>query len=184
MTQTHTSTSTAAGLRELMRNETPIQYDAGTTTGTSADIAPATMLTDAKIRLTGCAVPAVQIANSRALAAFCADLISGSAVEEFHVICVNAQAQIISQAMISRGSLDQVDAYPRTVATVALLSNAHSVFLTHNHPGGTCAPSQQDIASTLQIKKALALFDIQVLDHMIVTPDGRTYSMRQYGDIY
>lgn len=183
MAQTHTIASTAANLRELMRNETPIQYDAGTATGTNADAA-ATMLTDAKIRLTGCAVPAVQIANSSALAAFCTDLISGNAVEEFHVICVNAQAQVISQAMISRGSLDQVDAYPRTIATVALLSNAHSVFLTHNHPGGTCAPSQQDIASTLQIKKALALFDIQVLDHMIVTPDGRTYSMRQHGDIY
>lgn len=177
------NTTPAADLREPMRNETPVQYDAGTITDTKTDAAPATMLADAKIRLTGYTVPAVQIRNASELSAFCADLISGSAVEEFRVICANAQMQVISEAMISRGTIDSVDAYPRSIAQIALLSNAFGIFLTHNHPGGTCYPSSADITSTLQIKKALALFNIQVIDHVIVTPDGRSYSMRQHGDI-
>ncbi len=54
-----------------------------------------------------------------------------------------------------QGSLSEVSAYPRMVAEAALNYNAHSVLLTHVHPGGTCAPSPEDISSTLQRRRLL-----------------------------
>ena len=77
----------------------------------------------------------------------------------------------------------EVSAYPRVVATFALLANAHSIFLTHNHPGGTCAPSAEDISSTQMLKRLLDMVGIRILDHMITTPDGNTYSLAQHGEI-
>ena len=64
----------------------------------------------------------------------------------------------------------------------ALNYNAHSVLLSHNHPGGTCAPSPEDIASTKTLQRLLNGVGILVLDHIIVAGD-RTYSMIQHGDI-
>ena len=66
--------------------------------------------------------------------------------------------------------------------STAISYNAHSVLLTHNHPGGTCAPSPEDIASTIQLQRLLNGVGILVLDHIIVA-QGRTYSMIQHGDI-
>ena len=59
--------------------------------------------------------------------------------------------------------------------------NAYSVLLSHNHPGGTCAPSPEDISSTVQLLGLLNGAGILVLDHIIVAGD-RTYSMIQHGD--
>ena len=70
----------------------------------------------------------------------------------------------------------------RMVLETALNYNAHSVLLCHNHPGGTCAPSPEDIASTLQLQRLLNGVGILLLDHIIVAGD-RTYSMIQHGDI-
>jgi DNA repair protein RadC len=50
----------------------------------------------------------------------------------------------------------------------ALADNAAAVILAHNHPSGVCEPSQADIRITERLKKALALVDIRVLDHVIV----------------
>ena len=158
-----------------MKNEEAIKYEA-TTEHT------ATTLTDAKIKLVGHEEPSRTIANKTMLEKYCQELLSDCAMEEFHLICVNAQCQVLSDSCISRGTLGSVNAYPRNIATVALLSNAHGVFLTHNHPGGTCAPSAEDIRSTGQIRAALKLFDIDVLDHMIVTSTG-FYSLRSHGDM-
>ena len=55
-------------------------------------------------------------------------------------------------------------------------------FRNHNHPGGTCAPSTEDISSTLLLQRLLISMDIMILDHIIVV-GSRTYSMIQHGDI-
>ena len=60
--------------------------------------------------------------------------------------------------------------------------NAHSVFFCHNHPGGTCGPSPEDIATTLQLPRMLSSVDVLVLDHLIVA-GSNTYSMAQHGDL-
>ena len=89
---------------------------------------------------------------------------------------------MLGRRKISEGSLSEVSAYPRMVMETALNYNAHSVLLCHNHPGGTCAPSPEDITSTIQLQQLLNGVGILVLDHIIVAND-KTYSMIQHGDI-
>jgi DNA repair protein RadC len=98
------------------------------------------------------------------------------------VIALNAKCNVLGRRKISTGSLSEVSAYPRLVLETALNYNAHSVLLCHNHPGGTCAPSPEDISSTLQLQRLLNGVGILVLDHIIVAGTN-TYSMIQHGDI-
>lgn len=122
------------------------------------------------------------IHNSREAEKFCLSLLEGNRTEKFYVVCLNAKYDVVGKRCISTGSLSEVSAYPRIIAETALNYNAHSVLLSHNHPGGTCAPSPEDITSTIQIQKLLTMLGVLVLDHIIVAND-RTYSMIQHGDI-
>ena len=123
-----------------------------------------------------------RIGNSREAEDYCVSLLGGERVENFYVIALNAKCSVLGRRRIATGSLSEVSAYPRLVMETALNYNAHSVFFCHNHPGGTCAPSPEDIASTLQLQRLLNGVGILVLDHIIVAGD-RTYSMIQHGDI-
>ena len=124
----------------------------------------------------------LRIGNGHEASKFCQSLCSGLRNEEFWVICLNAKCKVVGKRRISTGSLSEVSAYPRMVMETALNYNAHSVLLSHNHPGGTCAPSPEDISSTLQLQRLLNGVGILVLDHIIVANDS-TYSMIQHGDI-
>lgn len=123
-----------------------------------------------------------RIGNSREAEKFCMSLCSGLRNEEFWVICLNSNCKVLGKRRISTGSLSEVSAYPRMVVETALNYNAHSVLLSHNHPGGTCAPSPEDINSTVQLQQLLNGVGILVLDHIIVAND-KSYSMIQHGDI-
>jgi len=123
-----------------------------------------------------------RIGNSRDAENYCMSILAGERTERFYVISLNAQCYVVGRRMISEGSLSEVSAYPRMVMETALNYNAHSVLLCHNHPGGTCAPSAEDLASTLQLQHLLNGVGILVLDHIIVA-GSRTYSMIQHGDI-
>ena len=168
-----------------MKNETAVVYDALSVSASarSEEVRTFSAMCDARIALHGYKTPSRVISNRAALEDYCRELIGSEAMESFRVICIDAQCRLIGESEISSGSLSEVAAYPRKIVTIALLMNAHSVFLTHNHPGGTCAPSREDISSTVMIKKLLSQLDIHVLDHCIVTPDGGSYSMVQHGDI-
>jgi DNA repair protein RadC len=122
------------------------------------------------------------IANSREAEKYCLSILAGCRTERFYVISLNAKCAVVGKRKISDGSLSEVSAYPRMVMETALNYNAHSVLLCHNHPGGTCAPSPEDITSTIQLQRLLNGVGILVLDHIIVAND-RTYSMIQHGDI-
>ena len=123
-----------------------------------------------------------RIGNSREAENFCQSLLAGERLEKFYVVALNAQCKVLGKRQIATGSLSEVSAYPRLVMETALNYNAHSVLLSHNHPGGTCAPSPEDISSTLQLQRLLNGVGILVLDHIIVAGE-RSYSMIQHGDI-
>ncbi len=130
-----------------------------------------------------CAMEAPRrIGNSREAEEYCLSILAGERTERFYVVSLNAKYNVLGRRKISEGSLSEVSAYPRRVMETALNYNAHSVLLCHNHPGGTCAPSPEDISSTLQLQRLLNGVGILVLDHIIVAGD-RTYSMIQHGDI-
>jgi len=88
--------------------------------------------------------------------------------EEFAVLFLDNQHKLIKFMTLFQGSINQAQVYPRELAKIALQLNASAVILTHNHPSGVAEPSIHDIELTGHIKKALALLEIRVLDHLIV----------------
>ncbi len=100
--------------------------------------------------------------------------------ECFAVLFLDNQHQLIKMEVLFEGTLNRAQVYPREVARYCLQYNAASVILAHNHPSGCSDVSKADIALTKRLQQALALLDINVLDHFIVT-QGKTISMAQQG---
>jgi len=94
--------------------------------------------------------------------------------EVFVVLFVDAQHRLIEWREMFRGTLTQTSVYPREVIKAVLQLNAAAVFLVHNHPSGAADPSRADEHLTQQLKTALALVDVRVLDHFIVAGDAVT----------
>jgi DNA repair protein RadC len=90
--------------------------------------------------------------------------------EVFAVVFMDAQNRVIATEEMFRGTLTQTSVYPREVVIEALSKNAAAVILAHNHPSGSSTPSAADERLTQTLKAALALVDVRVLDHFIVTP--------------
>ncbi len=95
--------------------------------------------------------------------------LGGLGHECFAVAFLNAQNNIIEFDVMFRGTLTQTSVYPREVVKAALSHNAAGVILAHNHPSGTCEPSNADRMLTDMLKSALGMVDVKVLDHFIVT---------------
>jgi DNA repair protein RadC len=95
--------------------------------------------------------------------------ISDLPYEVFAVVFMDVQNRVISIEEMFRGTLTQTSVYPREVVKAALACNAAAVILAHNHPSGSTAPSRADEALTQTLRAALALVDVRVLDHMVVT---------------
>lgn len=89
--------------------------------------------------------------------------------EVFAVVFLDVQNRVLDTVEMFRGTLTQTSVYPREVVIEALGRNAASVILTHNHPSGHAKPSRADETLTQHLKAALALVDVRVLDHFIVT---------------
>jgi len=100
--------------------------------------------------------------------------------EVFAVLFLDAQNRLVAMEELFRGTLTQTSVYPREVVMRALHHQAASVVLSHNHPSGTVQPSRADEALTQTLKAALALVDVRVLDHVIVTR-GDSLSMAEKG---
>lgn len=88
--------------------------------------------------------------------------------ESFMVLFVNAQNRLIAAEEMFRGTLTQTSVYPREIVKQALARNAAAVIFAHNHPSGAAEPSQADRYLTDNLKAALQLVDVKVLDHFVV----------------
>jgi DNA repair protein RadC len=100
--------------------------------------------------------------------------------EIFAVLFLDANHRLIVLEEMFRGTLSQTSVYPREVVIRALALNAASVVLAHNHPSGNAQASRADEAITQTLKAALALVDVRVLDHFIVTTT-QAVSMAELG---
>lgn len=100
--------------------------------------------------------------------------------EVFVVMFLDAQNRVIEFEEMFRGTLTQTSVYPREVVKASLTHNAASVVLAHNHPSGSPTPSRADEMLTQTLKSALALVDVRVLDHLIVTT-SEVLSMAERG---
>ncbi|EPT6918584.1 JAB domain-containing protein [Cronobacter turicensis] len=88
--------------------------------------------------------------------------------EEFMVLYLNQQNQLIAHETLFAGSISSTEVHPREVVKRALYFNAAAVLFAHNHPSGDTTPSQADKAVTQRLVQALQLVDIRVPDHLIV----------------
>lgn len=100
--------------------------------------------------------------------------------EEFHVLLLNTQNQILRDLQVTRGTLDASLVHPREVFRPAIMEAAASVVLVHNHPSGDPTPSAEDRAVTRQLRAAGQTIGIDVLDHVIVG-EGRYVSFSEAG---
>ena len=97
--------------------------------------------------------------------------------EMFILVCLNTKNFINCIHLVSIGTLDKTIISPREVMKAALLSNAASIAFIHNHPSGDAKPSPEDINLTITLARCADLFQIRVLDHVIVADDGRYESL-------
>jgi DNA repair protein RadC len=102
--------------------------------------------------------------------------------EVFMVLFLDAQNRIITSEEMFSGTLTQTSVYPREIVKRALQHNAASVIFAHNHPSGITEASRADELLTAELKKALALVDVRVLDHFIVA-GNKTLSFVQEGKL-
>ncbi len=100
--------------------------------------------------------------------------------EIFAVLFLDTSHRLIVLEEMFRGTLTQTSVYPREVVVRALALNAANVVLAHNHPSGNPQASRADEAITQTLKAALALIDVRVLDHFIVTR-SEAVSMAEMG---
>ena len=98
--------------------------------------------------------------------------------EVFACLFMNNRNRVIAFDELFRGTIDGASIYPREVVKACLSHNAAAVIFAHNHPSGVADPSQADIAITERLKKALALVDVRVLDHLIVGEEVISFAER------
>lgn len=113
-------------------------------------------------------LPRGAVAHPDTVKEYLRTVLAGRDHEVFAVLFLDSQMRLIEYVEMFRGTIDNATVYPREVAKEALKRNASSVILVHNHPSGQPEPSRADVALTRQIRDALALIDVQTLDHIIV----------------
>ncbi|ELY4313932.1 DNA repair protein RadC [Cronobacter sakazakii] len=120
-------------------------------------------LLDRHLRETGVAFTSTQAARD-----WLRLKMAGLEREEFMVLYLNQQNQLIAYETLFTGTINSTEVHPREVVKRALYFNAAAVLFAHNHPSGDTTPSQADKAVTQRLVQALQLVDIRVPDHLIV----------------
>lgn len=103
--------------------------------------------------------------------------------EHFVTLMLDAKNKVIGVNTVSIGTLCCAPVSPREVFKAAILCNAASVVLGHNHPSGDVTPSPEDIQVTKTLQAAGKLLDIDVLDHVIIGEEGAYCSLKQTGQM-
>jgi DNA repair protein RadC len=93
-------------------------------------------------------------------------------IEQFKVMLLNRANRVLGLVEISSGSSTGTVADPKMIFAAALKANACSLIMAHNHPSGNLQASQPDVDLSRRMREGGRLLDIQVLDHLIVTPEG------------
>lgn len=88
--------------------------------------------------------------------------------EEFIVLFLNNQHQLLACETLFTGTINHTEVYPREIVKAALRYNAAAVILAHNHPSGTAEPSRADRLITSSLQNTLLLVDVRILDHFII----------------
>ena len=102
----------------------------------------------------------------------------GERNEVVYILCLDAKCKVLSCMFVGEGSVNSANVPIRRVVEMCLASNATSAVLAHNHPSGLAMPSEEDVATTFRLAKALDAVDVALVDHLIFT-DGDYISLLQ-----
>lgn len=101
------------------------------------------------------------------------------AEESFYIFTLDTKNQINGIFEVSRGTLNTSIVHPREVFKRALLQNANSIILIHNHPSGDPTPSQEDLKMTKKLIEAGNILGIKILDHVIIGDEENCISLKR-----
>ena len=125
----------------------------------------------------------VQVEDQRSISgpedlfAFVRMQLGSRTVECIYALYLNQAQRIVHQTEVAAGTVDRTPFYPRELLKPALIHNATGMVLVHNHPEGQPVPSDRDLEMTRKLENLVALFDIKLLDHLIVTRE-QAYSIK------
>lgn len=97
--------------------------------------------------------------------------------ESFKVMLLNRNNLVLGIVPIGNGGISSVVVDPKLIFSAALLASSSAIILAHNHPSGNNRPSEADLRLTRKMQHAGNVLDIKVLDHIILMPDDRFYSL-------
>jgi DNA repair protein RadC len=100
--------------------------------------------------------------------------LAGLLHEEFHVLWLDNRHRILNCQKLFNGTIDGASVHPREVVRAALECNAAAAILAHNHPSGVVEPSSADVTITKELRHALKLIGVRILDHIVVGGEGCT----------
>ncbi|MEZ4772987.1 MAG: DNA repair protein RadC [Bacteroidia bacterium] len=123
---------------------------------------------------------APRLTHSESVAHYLAPRLADLKQEVFYVLFLNRNNEIIAEKQIFRGGVSATIIDPRIIFREAIHHLASAIILSHNHPSGNLTPSQADIEITRKLVSGGKVFDIQVLDHIIVSSRGY-YSFADQG---
>jgi DNA repair protein RadC len=113
-----------------------------------------------------------QIESLATLVDYCRTAMGGLPDEQFRVIFLNSQNEIIAEEIVQEGTVNQTVVYPRKVLELALKHKATGLILVHNHPSGNLTPSAADQELTRALVKASRALNLTVHDHLIIGRHG------------
>ncbi|MDB9932804.1 DNA repair protein RadC [Flavobacteriales bacterium] len=122
----------------------------------------------------------VQVTSSQHLYEYIKPVLEDLPHEEFWIVLLSRANKIIGKQLIGRGGISETTADIKLIFKKSIESLASAIILAHNHPSGNLKPSQSDLNLTKKIKDAAKLFDISILDHLIIG-DGNYYSFNDEG---
>ena len=111
---------------------------------------------------------------------YCQSLFFGEHEEKVYLLCLDQAGRVLHPVLLRKGTVDEVNIYPREVVEMALRYRAHTVLLTHNHPSGSASPSQADLSVTLRIAHVLNAIGISLMDHLILAENEVISMKREY----
>lgn len=111
----------------------------------------------------------LKLTNPEQIAKFMMPKSKGLNKEICWILCFDVRMNLISESVISVGTLDSSIVHPRDIFTEVIKSCAHSFIVVHNHPSGDVSPSENDILLTKRLKKAGVLLGMELRDHLIIS---------------
>lgn len=105
-------------------------------------------------------------------------------VEEMKVVLLDSKAVVKSVVTVSLGAVNKTTVSLKEMLSEPIKQLAASIIIVHNHPSGDTTPSRQDILMTKKVKDYTSIFDIQLLDHIIIGKDGYTSIKETNNEIF